>query len=269
MPPLISYLPYPVGSKWAAIAFPLVEFWDQHGFATRFEWGPEGARLLADSSDVIVVVDVISSTTCITIGCEQGARIYPYRFKDASAADYAKSLGASLAVHREGVNDEHPYSLSPGTFLKAKPGESIVLPSPNGATIALAASAVGKPVLAGCLRNASAVARAARALGETITVVAAGERWFMSDDSLRPALEDQAGAGAILAPLEGRSPEADGALAVFRDARDDMLQRLMNSSSGREVGARGFTRDVELAAEIDVSQTVPILQDGAFVRAVG
>jgi len=44
---------------------------------------------------------------------------------------------------------------------------------------------------------------------------------------------------------------------------------LMNSSSGREVGARGFTQDVELAAEIDVSETVPILLDGAFVRAVG
>ena len=106
-------------------------------------------------------------------------------------------------------------------------------------------------------------------MGEKITVVAAGERWFMSDDSLRPALEDQAGAGAILASLEGRSPEADGAVAVFRDARGDMLQRLLNSSSGREVGARGFTQDVELAAEIDVSETVPILLDGAFVRAVG
>src|SRR5438309_1566646 len=82
----------------------------------------------------------------------------------------------------------------------------------------------------------------------------AGERWFMSDDSLRPALEDQAGAGAILASLEGRSPEADGAVDVFRDARGDMLQRLMNSSSGREVGGRGFTQDVELAAEIDVSE---------------
>src|SRR5438067_5814556 len=161
----------------------MMEFWDQHGFPTRFEWGPEGARLLADTSDVIVVVDVISSTTCITIGCELGARIYPYRFKDASAAGYAKSLGASLAVHREGVDDSHPYSLSPATFQKASTDERIVLPSPNGATIALAAADAGKPVLAGCLRNASAVARAARAFGETVTVIAAGERWFMSDDS--------------------------------------------------------------------------------------
>ena len=244
-----------------------MQFWDQHGFKTRFEWGPEGARLLADTSDVIVVVDVISSTTCITIGCEQGARIYPYRFKDASAADYAKSLRASLAVHREGVNAEHPYSLSPATFLKAKPDENIVLPSPNGATIALTAAAAGKPVLAGCLRNASAVAKAARALGETITVIAAGERWFMSDDSLRPAFEDQAGAGAILSGLEGLSPEATSAVAVFIDARGELSDRLTSCSSGREVGSRGYAIDVELAAELDVTDTVPILQEGAFVRA--
>ncbi|HEV2686021.1 MAG TPA: 2-phosphosulfolactate phosphatase [Actinomycetota bacterium] len=244
-----------------------MQFWDQHGFKTRFEWGPEVARRLAAASDVIVVVDVISSTTCITIGCEQGARIFPYRFKDDSAQTFAESLRASLAVHREAVDDAHPYSLSPATFLRARAGESIVLPSPNGATIALAAAEAGKPVLAGCLRNASAVARAARALGSTVTVIAAGERWFMTDDSLRPAFEDQAGAGAILASLEDRSPEAAGAVAVFMDARATLSDRLTSCSSGREVGARGFTTDVALAAELDVSETVPILQDGAFIAA--
>jgi 2-phosphosulfolactate phosphatase len=241
------------------------EFWDQHGFRARFEWGPEGARLLAHTSDVIVVVDVISSTTCITIGCEQSALVYPYRFKDSSAEEYAESLGASLAVHREAVDASHPYSLSPRTFTKAKPGEKIVLPSPNGATIALTAAAAGKPVLAGCLRNAEAVARAARSLGDVVTVIAAGERWFVSDDSLRPAFEDQVGAGAILAPLGDRSPEAQSAVAVFEDARGDLLQRLMNCSSGREVSARGYEDDVLLASELDVSTTVPRLRGESFV----
>jgi 2-phosphosulfolactate phosphatase len=242
-------------------------FWDQHGFKTRFEWGPEGARQLAATSDVIVVVDVISSTTCITIGCEQGARIYPYRFKDAQAAAFAEARNASLAVHRESVDEQHPYSLSPATFLKAKPGENIVLPSPNGATIALAAADAGTPVLAACLRNAAAAAERAKTLGETISVIAAGERWFVSDDSLRPAFEDQAGAGAILSHLDDLSPEAESAVAVFESARPQLLAKLLDCSSGREVGARGFTQDVTLAAELDVSRTVPVLEDGAFVAA--
>jgi 2-phosphosulfolactate phosphatase len=242
----------------------MTNFWDQHDFGARFEWGPEGARRLAESSDVIVVVDVISSTTCITIGVEQGARVYPYRFKDDSAVGYASSLRASLAVHREDVNAEHPYSLSPRTFMHATQDERIVLPSPNGATIALAAAEAGKPVLAGCLRNASAVARAALSMGPVVTVIAAGERWFVSDDSLRPAYEDQAGAGAILALLDRRSPEAESAVAVFRGAEAKLSDWLKECASGRELAARGFEDDVLLAAEVDVSTTVPILRDGAF-----
>ena len=31
-----------------------MQFWDQHGFNTRFEWGPEGARLLAGAADGIM-----------------------------------------------------------------------------------------------------------------------------------------------------------------------------------------------------------------------
>ena len=241
-------------------------FWDQHGFKTRFEWGPTGARELAETSDVIIVVDVISSTTCITIGCARGAEIYPYWFKDSSAQAYASSLGASLAVHREGVDEAHPYSLSPGTFMKAARGEKIVLPSPNGATIALAVADAGKQLLAGCLRNASAVAAAAASMGRTVTVIAAGERWFTADDTLRPAFEDQVGAGAILSHLDGWSPEAESAVAVFEAARGRLLDMMMDCSSGREVSERGYDEDVRLAAEIDVSEHVPAFVEGRFVQ---
>ena len=91
----------------------------------------------------------------------------------------------------------------------------LVLPSPNGSAIAAAAPGV---TVAASLRNASAVAEwlSERFRGdvEPVSVIAAGERW--PDGSLRPALEDLLGAGAVLSALVARtgvseSPEAAAA----------------------------------------------------------
>jgi 2-phosphosulfolactate phosphatase len=56
-------------------------------------------------------------------------------------------------------------------------------------------------------------------------------------------------------------------VAVFEAARGRLLDMMMNCSSGREVSERGFEEDVRLAAEVDVSTTVPRLHDGAFLGA--
>jgi 2-phosphosulfolactate phosphatase len=121
-------------------------------------------------------------------------------------------------------------------------------------------------VLAGCLRNASAVARAAREAGKDgpEAVVAAGER--RPDGSLRPAVEDLLGAGAVLHALAGRpSPEARAAVAAFRQR--DLPGDLLACASGRELAALGRVAEVRLAAEHDVSRVVPVLRDGAFTAA--
>jgi 2-phosphosulfolactate phosphatase len=150
--------------------------------------------------------------------------------------------------------------------LRAQAGAKIVLPSPNGSRIAFEAASLGATVLVACLRNASAVASTVRSIGGRILVVPAGERW--PDGSLRPCLEDLIGAGAVIDALSGQlSPEAAAAAAVFRDAKDDLLDRVMECASGRELVECGFSRDVELAAELNVSSSVPILRHDALVAA--
>jgi 2-phosphosulfolactate phosphatase len=107
------------------------------------------------------------------------------------------------------------------------------------------------------------VAAAARELGRPVGVVAAGER--RPDGSLRPALEDLVGAGAVLHALGGRpSPEARAAVAAFLAAAADLPATLAGCASGRELAARGQAADLRLAAEHDVSRVVPRLRDGAF-----
>ena len=107
--------------------------------------------------------------------------------------------------------------------------------------------------------------RAARQSGATFGVIPAGERW--PDGTLRPAVEDWIGAGAVLAQLPGQpSPEAALAIAAFERAAGNSLEVLEQCSSGKELIGRGFSTDVALAAALDVSNTAPRLENGAFVR---
>jgi 2-phosphosulfolactate phosphatase len=121
------------------------------------------------------------------------------------------------------------------------------------------------PTLAGCLRNAGAVAEAVQTLGRRISLIPAGEWW--PDGTLRPAIEDLLGAGAIIRHLAGtRSPEAAVAEATFLRFQDNLITGLKQCGSGKELIARGFEADVELAAALNQSASIPVLRDGAYVH---
>jgi 2-phosphosulfolactate phosphatase len=235
-------------------------------FTVRLGWGEGGVEALVAGSDIVVVVDVITFSTAVSVAVERGCTLYPHSWDPESAAKLAKRVGAELAVSRSQVGPAHPYSISPTTLSRIPEGSSIVLPSPNGSALAAAASASSALVVAGCLRNAAAVARFARRHGRVIAVIAAGERW--PDQSLDPALEDLVGAGAIIDGLRRRrrSPEAAAAAAVYLNARrHGLLATLQESVSGRELQLRGYGEEVEWAAKLNVSAVVPVLRDGGFV----
>jgi 2-phosphosulfolactate phosphatase len=223
------------------------------------EWGPVGARVLAETSDVIVVVDVLSFSTALTVAVERGARVWPHTGGESAGA-LARDIGAVLAGSRG--SHEGP-TLSPASLLDLDPDVRLVLPSPNGSSIAHAAVSGGLPVVAGCLRNARAVARYISGFAK-IGLVPAGERW--GDGSLRPAYEDLVGAGAVVDRLLGQdpgvelSPEAEAAATAFRG-----LRRLEECPSGGELVERGFADDVRIASEVDTSDVVPLLVEGRFV----
>src|SRR5690606_3083181 len=160
--------------------------------------------------DVIVVVDVLRFSTAVCAAVEAGASVLPFAWSDERARVFADEQRAVLAGRRE---DGVP-SLSPTDLLALRTGVRLVLPSPNGATLAVEAAAHGVPfVLAGCLRNAAATARRALILahGGAIGVIAAGERRLDVDADaasdgrravVRFAIEDLVGAGAVLHALD-------------------------------------------------------------------
>jgi 2-phosphosulfolactate phosphatase len=231
--------------------------------SVRFEWGPTGAAEIA--APMTVVVDVLSFTTTLTVAVERGMTVYPFRWKDERAAAYADERGAVLAGGRslrEGV------SLSPVSVRAAVGVERLVLPSPNGSAIAFGLAETGVTVVGASLRNASAVARRLAEQQGPVAVVAAGERW--PDGTLRPAVEDLWGAGAVIAGLvdlgvTGLTPEARVAEQAYRAAR--LPEDLVSCASGQELVDLGFAADVEVAAEVDAAAVVPLLVGDAFVEA--
>jgi 2-phosphosulfolactate phosphatase len=235
-------------------------FYDQQEFEVRCEWGPIGVNLLAPLCDAIIIVDVLSFSTCVDIAVGNGAVVYPYQWKDESAFSYAQSVGAILANFDRKFDTG--YALAPTSLLNIAGGTRLVLPSPNGSLLSLATGQT--PTFAGCIRNAKSVAYAAQQLGSHISLVPAGERW--PDGSLRPALEDLVGAGAIIHYLSGkRSPESELAESTFLHFKDNLKSCLEQCSSGKELIGRGFVSDVHLAAALNQSQSSPRLTDGAYL----
>jgi 2-phosphosulfolactate phosphatase len=238
-------------------------FYDQSRYTIRCEWGLRGLEALAPLSDVLIIVDVLSFSTCVDVATARGAVIFPYPWRDNAAEAYAKSKNALLASRTRRFAADG-YSLAPSSLLHIPSGTRLVLPSPNGSTLTRTAATYAR-TLTGGLRNAEAVARYAQTQGEVVTVIACGERWEQGH-ALRPALEDLLGAGAIIAGLSGaKSPEARAAVAVFNDARDDLEPLVKACSSGRELMERGFEEDVDLAVRLNTSSGVPVLVDDAYV----
>ncbi|WP_067814273.1 2-phosphosulfolactate phosphatase [Nocardia inohanensis] len=250
------------------------EWSKQGGAGVRFEWGLAGARALGPEVAAMVVVDVLSFTTSVSVAVDAGTRVLPYPWRDGNAGEFAAAHDARVAVGRKAVTAEHPWSLSPAALRRAPVPDRLVLPSPNGSAISAAVS--GIPVIAACLRNAAAVADWIAEQGwgteqHPLAVIAAGEHW-PGQQVLRPAVEDWLGAGAVISALARHqtgplAPEARAAEAGY-DGIGDIPALIRDSASSRELAAIGFADDVAIALELESSKSVPVLTGGAFADAL-
>ena len=116
-------------------------------YDVRFEWGAAGAAALAPSSSCLVVVDVLSFSTSVTVAVEAGTQVYPCAWRDETAAAFARERQAELAVGRRAASADRPWSLSPAALRRAPFIPRLVLPSPNGSAICASAAAGGEAMV--------------------------------------------------------------------------------------------------------------------------
>ncbi|MGJ9412850.1 2-phosphosulfolactate phosphatase [Aeromicrobium sp. CF4.19] len=244
----------------------------QLGHSVRFEWGRTGGLVVGERADVAVVVDVLTFTTTLTLAVERGTVVVPHPQDEPDLAAVAAQQGAVLAGDR-GSGTDQP-TVAPSSIVASDPVDRLLLPTRDGAGLCADLQSVATTVVAAGLRNAAAVAswiaREHDPQEAVVAVVAAGGRW--ADGSLRPALEDLWGAGAVLAALEdhewpGLSPEAAQAADAYRLVAGREREHLLACASGQELAVAGHAGDVDLAAAVGASRVVPLLSDRGFVSA--
>ncbi len=240
-----------------------MNYFQQLPYSVRLEWGAAAIRELGPKADCIIVIDIMSFSTCVSIAVERGGIIYPYPWRNETAQRYGEERGAEVASGKRRFADG--WSLSPQSMLRVTDGLKLVLPSPNGSACTFLARDLGKTVYCASLRNLRATASACRQ-HERVLVVPCGERWA-DDNSLRPSFEDHLAAGGLVSAL-GRadaSPEARAAALAYDGLGTARGQALAACGSALELIERGFAGDVALCLEENVSRTACRLEGDRFV----
>jgi 2-phosphosulfolactate phosphatase len=204
---------------------------------------------------VAIVVDVMRATSTIAQALASGYRrvlccgeIDDARGLRAELGDEAVVGGERNAVLIEGFD----LGASPRDYLEPR-AETAIMTTTNGTRTILAAAANAEIVLLGSLLNLDAVAAAARAPGEDITVVCAGYQGAF-------AIDDAYCAGRIVELLDGERTDAAVASAAIARA----YPRAWEGVNARTYGPPGLEDDLRWCTQENTLSVVP-----RFTRMVG
>ncbi|MBS7287359.1 MAG: 2-phosphosulfolactate phosphatase [Candidatus Freyarchaeota archaeon] len=224
----------------------------------RLAFGPDGAFRAARKGHVVIVVDTLRASTTVTTILENGGRGVVPAATVEEAKEKARELSSSggcviLAGERGGLKiPGFDYGNSPLEFTRKVVEEKIVVLTTTNFTRVVQQAADAPLILAGCLRNAEAVAGLARreALrsGRKITVVHSGRKGEFSP-------EDYVTACIIKCLIEGVAPPSHE-------------ECVLDSPSAKSLAALGLWEDVKYCSQLNVSATVPVMKSGAFVRGL-
>jgi 2-phosphosulfolactate phosphatase len=204
----------------------------------------------AGPAHVAIVVDVMRATSTIAQALASGYRrvlccgeIDEARALREQLGDEAVVGGERNAVLIEGFD----LGASPRDYLEPRAGTAI-LTTTNGTRTILAAAANAEIVLLGSLLNLDAVAAAALAPGEDITVVCAGYQGAF-------AIDDAYCAGRIVELLDGERTDAAVASATLARAYPTAWEGV----NARTYGPPGLEDDLRWCTRENTLTVVPKL----------
>ncbi len=222
---------------------------------------------------VFIVTDQIRASTTLTTLLDIGCSGVYIEGSLAAARRLGRETGSILIGERHLLRPAgFDFPNSPMALTRAGVrGKSAVLSTTNGTAI-LRMVRHSNSALVGCLRNARACGAAAVRLAETrgtgIRVICAGRQ-------RRFNIEDAVAAGVIVQRIvEAASSrgiattltDAAHAAVRLRDGYPDTLTALLDSEGGRVLQQIGEEEDIPFCAEVDRTDTVPVLRGGNPMR---
>lgn len=241
------------------------------------DWACDGLTYALERQDIVVIVDTLRFSSAVVTAVAHGYTIIPAQDR-VQGRILAEKENAVLAQR----SDESGVSISPGSFVAhaGSANKTVVLPSPNGGKCSAQVKKSDDAYI-GCFLNAQALSELVTALAyareKDVTVIACGEQRsikngerivYIPEQGYRVfALEDYLAAGAIItyASLH-RSAEAEVSARAFAASKNDLVQLLRDSFSGRYLVERGMTIDIDHAAQMNMYNVVPQVLGGTIVH---
>lgn len=224
---------------------------------------PELLHLYPVEGRVVVVVDILRATSCMTAGIANGvSKIIPVATLEECSK--LKSKGCIAAAERDGKKaNGFDIGNSPYSYLKPELiGKTVAVTTTNG-TYAITKCEKAEALVAGSFLNRSAIAQFLRDQEHDVLIVCAGWKGKVN-------LEDTLFAGALVELLKDEfCIEHDAAMAslsLFRQAKGNLKGFLANCSHVRRLKHLDIDKDIEFCLTMDKFDVVPILKEGAIVK---
>ena len=217
---------------------------------------PELIHLYDITDKIVVIVDVLRASSCMTAGIAYGvASIRP--FADLEACRAMKEQGYFIAGERNGQKvpgfdiGNSPYDYQQECLI----GKRIAVTTTNG-TVAIEKSKSAKMVVIGAFLNKGALADFLLEKGADTLILCAGWKGKFN-------LEDTLFAGAMVEALKGYyQPSCDAPLAaqaLYHEGKNDLRSYLKESSHVQRLRKLHIEKDIEYCLRQNELDCIPVL----------
>ena len=226
---------------------------------------PELLHLYEIKDRVVVVVDILRATSCMTTAIAHGVeKIIPVATLEECKNYQNQGLLAAAerdAKKAEGFDlDNSPFSYMQ-EYLR---GKTIAMTTTNG-TLAITKSKEAVAIIVGSFLNKTAIINYLRSQPNHVLVLCAGWKGKVN-------LEDTLFAGALVDELKDEFKIEDdatlGAHTIYSCAKFNMLKSMASSSHVRRLHRLNLAKDIEFCIREDEYDVIPILRGNALEKMI-